>query len=139
TETTFGIPSGHAQNSIVVWGSMAASIGKRWVWAAAIVLSLLIGLSRIYLGVHFTIDVLAGWLVGALLLWTLLKLEPWVLEWLENKNLSYQIAAAFTVSVLLIVLAAIVRMGLNGWEIPPRWIENARAANPESGLSVGGM
>lgn len=132
TETSFGIPSGHAQNSLVVWGSLAASIGKRWAWGAAIALSLLIGLSRIYLGVHFPLDVLVGWLVGGLLLWTLWKLEPRLLEWLHDKNLAVQIFAAFTASVLLIALAAIVRTALNGWEIPPSWIENARAANPDS-------
>jgi membrane-associated phospholipid phosphatase len=158
TETTFGMPSGHAQNSVVVWGSLAASVGKAWAWAAAIVLSIIIGISRIYLGVHFPSDVLAGWLVGVVLLWILLKVEPQVLGWMKKKNIAVQIAVVFAASILLIALAVVARLALINWEIPVSWIENARAANPDAdpidpfafsglisnaavffGLSVGGI
>ncbi|MBV9467811.1 MAG: phosphatase PAP2 family protein, partial [Abitibacteriaceae bacterium] len=72
-ESSFGIPSGHAQNSMAVWGFLAAKqrVGK--VWAAVIIF--LIGLSRLYLGVHFPTDVLAGWVIGGALLWAFLRYE----------------------------------------------------------------
>ncbi len=64
----YGLPSGHAQNAAAVWGFVALWARRPWVWIAAGLLTFLIGLSRIYLGVHFPTDVLGGWLLGAGLL-----------------------------------------------------------------------
>jgi undecaprenyl-diphosphatase len=66
-------PSGHAMMSAVVFltlGALAARFGERkrlkaLALGAGVFLSLLVGLSRIYLGVHWASDVLAGWCVGA--------------------------------------------------------------------------
>lgn len=66
-------PSGHSANSMMVYLSLAlllAPEGHRRAWAAAAVaLSLLVGISRPMLGVHWPSDVLAGWAFG--LLWVL--------------------------------------------------------------------
>lgn len=66
-------PSGHAMTSIVVYGTLAFLIArlaptrllKRLTWTIAIVVILLIGWSRLYLGVHYPSDVLAGFVMGA--------------------------------------------------------------------------
>jgi undecaprenyl-diphosphatase len=66
-------PSGHAMTSIVVYGTLAFLIARlaptRWlrrlVWALAVLVVVLVGLSRLYLGVHYPSDVLAGFLIGA--------------------------------------------------------------------------
>jgi len=67
-ELGYGLPSGHAQNAVVIWGGLAAWRGTRPAWAAAALIALLIGLSRIYRGVHFPTDVIGGWLIGTVLL-----------------------------------------------------------------------
>ncbi|WP_297515505.1 phosphatase PAP2 family protein [uncultured Caulobacter sp.] len=66
-------PSGHAMLSAVVFltlGVLAARFAERrrvkvLAVASAVLLSLLVGASRVYLGVHWASDVLAGWCVGA--------------------------------------------------------------------------
>lgn len=66
-------PSGHALLATVVFltlGAMLAQSAKGralriFVMSAAIALALVVGVTRIYLGVHWTTDVLAGWSVGA--------------------------------------------------------------------------
>lgn len=64
---TASFPSGHALVSFCFWGAAAALSGRRVrpaVWAGVAVLVLLIGLSRIYLGVHYPSDVIAGYLAA---------------------------------------------------------------------------
>lgn len=78
TIDTFSFPSGHAMSSMVVFGllAVAAHCCSPWVRAHPLVLviaplaSVAIGCTRVYLGVHWTTDVLAGWVLGAL--WVML-------------------------------------------------------------------
>lgn len=99
-----GMPSGHAQNSIVVWGVLAAQVGKRWLWALAVIFMLLIGFSRAYLGVHFPTQVAAGWAIGIILLAAFLLLEPRTERWLSQLPLPQQVTLAGVVPIIFALL-----------------------------------
>jgi membrane-associated phospholipid phosphatase len=60
----YSFPSGHSSGAASLYPSLAYYKPKRWLIAIAIVIPFLVGLSRIYLGVHFPTDVLGGWVLG---------------------------------------------------------------------------
>ncbi len=64
-ESTYGMPSGHSQLSVVFWAYAVQFLPKKWRIPVLIGCPLLIGFSRVYLGVHFPSDVIGGYLVGA--------------------------------------------------------------------------
>lgn len=64
----FGFPSGHAVAAVVVYGGLALLVGTRRGYVAGAALCVLIPLSRVVLGVHYLVDIVAGVAVGAALL-----------------------------------------------------------------------
>ncbi len=100
----YGLPSGHAQSSIVVWASIATWAHKMWLSVVAIGLIAIIGFSRIYLGVHFPTDVLAGWSIGGALLGLYLFLESKVGKRLAQLSLRVQILLAVAMPIVLLLI-----------------------------------
>ncbi len=70
--SSYAFPSGHATQAVAVWGALAflatltLSTWPRKVaaWTVAVIVSGLVGLTRLYLGVHWVSDVAAGWALG---------------------------------------------------------------------------
>jgi membrane-associated phospholipid phosphatase len=100
----YGIPSGHSQNAIVFWGVIAQWIGTAWGWIAAILLMLLIGISRMYLGVHFPTDVFVGWAIGIVILGIYIVLGERVEKWLGGLSLAVQILLALLLPLVLLAV-----------------------------------
>ncbi len=126
--SSFGIPSGHAQNAVCTWGYLANFLNNAWAWVAAFILIILIGISRIYLGAHFPIDVAIGWTTGAFILTAVLRLEPKAAVFLQNLDLRRQILISFLASIVLLALFYLCLMALGSWHLPSSWAENAMAA-----------
>ncbi|WP_236757846.1 phosphatase PAP2 family protein [Aeromonas cavernicola] len=67
----FGMPSGHTASALLFWGMLLTWYWPTQRWLAttlALLLASMTGLARVWLGVHFISDVVAGLLIGALLL-----------------------------------------------------------------------
>ena len=102
--SNYSLPSGHAQNSMTILGWLGIKIKTWWMRTLSVVLIGLIGLSRVYIGVHWLGDVVAGWAVGFLLLIVLWKLEEPIHSFLSkyNPNLQYLGLVIFgTVAMIL--------------------------------------
>ncbi len=69
----FGTVSGHAATAMAIGLTSAGIIRRRWYWFAAVAYVVLTSFSRMYLGVHFPLDILfgltAGTLIGLAMLW----------------------------------------------------------------------
>ncbi|BAZ03122.1 phosphoesterase (plasmid) [Tolypothrix tenuis PCC 7101] len=84
SETSFSFPSGHALGSMVLYGFIAYELATHYpqfakvIYSLTVILIAAIGLSRLYLGVHWPTDIIAGYGVGFLWLMicmTMLKLQ----------------------------------------------------------------
>ena len=98
-----GLPSGHTQNTVVVWGLLAARSGKTLLWLIAGILMIGIPLSRVYLGVHFPTDLFGGYLLGGLILLVFLWLSPRIETWLVKKGFFWQILIALIGPLILLL------------------------------------
>jgi membrane-associated phospholipid phosphatase len=94
-------PSGHAQNAMAIWGYLAGRARRAGFWVLAVLLILGIGLSRLYLGVHYPQDVLAGYLVGALFLLVFALSEKYLTRLVGPLTVGAQVVLALAVPALV--------------------------------------
>ena len=146
-ETGFGLPSGHSQNAAGLFGMMAATVRKKGFTIFILVVIFLVGLSRLYLGMHFLRDVLAGWFLGGLFVWLYMRFEKQVANWLGAKSLSVQILLSFVLALVLILLGFGSKALSSSWQMPAEWINNAALTggavpdpfNMEGTITLGGV
>ena len=79
-------------------------VRKWWFTILAVVIVLSMGISRLYLGVHFPADVVGGWLVGLFAMWMALWVAPRVGSWAASWPAGAQILAVLALTVVLIAI-----------------------------------
>jgi len=142
SETSFGLPSGHAMNSASLWGFFASQVKKRWMTIIVLVVVFLIGFSRLVLGMHYLTDVLGGWLFGGLLLFIFLKLERPVTLWIKRLGLWEQIGLVVLSSLALLAITYLFIALDSPWNPPAEWISNApnlAPLDPSGMVSLAGI
>ncbi len=135
-ESSFGLPSGHAQTAATIWGWLACEIKKRWFTIVALVLTFLIGLSRLYLGVHFLSDVVLGWLIGGLLVWIYSACYKKAGKWLGDRSLWTKLWLVLLSGIVMVAVVLLARWSSSSWVMESTWLERAGEAAP---LSIEGV
>lgn len=74
TATGKAFPSGHSQGAATAGATISYYLKKRWVTILAIIVVALVGFSRLYLGVHYPKDVIAGLVFGVIMAYIGIKL-----------------------------------------------------------------
>ena len=78
TATGYSFPSGHTQTATTFWTSIIYLFRKTWIFIIGILMILGAGISRLYLGVHWPMDVIVGWGLGIVFSILFIKLFNYV-------------------------------------------------------------
>jgi len=101
---SYGFPSGAAQTSLLL-GSLLIHYGKKnWLWALGLSYILLISFSRLYLGVHYPLDLIGGWTIGLILFLLYLYLCPRIEAFFSKRSPLFALAASVGIPLLFIAL-----------------------------------
>lgn len=109
-------PSGHSQLPMMFFGAIAMQLRIKWVTVSLAVLIFLVGFSRLYLGVHWPLDVLGGWAIGAVLLWGFQSTQGF---WMgDNMSLGRKLLWAVVIPLATLVIWRIVISPATYWNTP---------------------
>lgn len=133
TATGYSFPSGHTQGAASFFTALALRIRKRWFTVLAIFLMIAVAVSRVYLGVHWPVDVLGGLLIGT------------GLGYLLHRILSRKTNDERALNVLLITLEAAVLavcllyslLAAKGWVNSEKVGDLFKAAGTSLGVVLG--
>lgn len=98
TAEGYSFPSGHTQNTTTLWTFFMLYLKRSWLYAAGILVILLVGVSRLYLGVHTPADVAGGMLIGAV--------------WVFICSFFYEKAQKYECNRLLFIVFSVAMLGL---------------------------
>lgn len=98
--TGYSFPSGHTQSGVTVFGSLAMWFKKNTLKVTCVILAVLVGVSRLYFGVHTPADVIASFLIGAAVIF--------LAEWLFRICKAHDVSAFVTtllISFFMVIFA----------------------------------
>ena len=104
----YSTPSAHSQNAAAFYGWIGIKVKTWWMMLASSILIVLIGLSRVYLGVHYLGDVLLGWGLGIVTVIVFYKFYDPIKTFVSKFNSDYVYLSIAFIGFILIALSAFV-------------------------------
>ncbi len=116
----YGLPSGHVQNTTTVFPLLAAWLRRSWVWLLVIFYIFLMGLSRLYLGVHFLQDLFVGLLLGLLVVGLYLVWQHYFATSFSRHILGRRLFLLVSVPVVLsaVYVGVMLLLGAPNMDVP---------------------
>ncbi|MFW6063502.1 MAG: phosphatase PAP2 family protein [Chloroflexota bacterium] len=131
-ESGFGAPSGHVQIATVIYLYVAAVVRQRRVWLLAFLAIGLMGFSRVFLGMHFVHDALAGFLVGVLILFACWAWRANFHKQFGNRILGQRLLVVVLVPLFFLGLYIGLMTFLNTVPLEVAWDGHASAAQTDT-------
>ncbi|MEW5988942.1 MAG: phosphatase PAP2 family protein [Chloroflexota bacterium] len=136
SEPTYGLPSAHAQSVVVAYVFLAAWLRRGWVWLLCLLMVILTGLARLYLGVHFLHQVVAGFMLGILILLGFSVWERYLAQSFVKRILGQRLLIVLLVPTVMAVLYTAGRLLVGAPDLAATWNFYIPAAEQESLESV---
>ena len=95
----YSFPSGHTQQSTSLFTTLMAEFKKKWLYLVGVLAILLVGFSRMYLGVHWPTDVIGGLVIG--IIWTIIAIR--LFDWSKDKGKPV-LLGVFVIPMLICIL-----------------------------------
>ena len=121
TDGGYGIPSGHTQFTTTIYLFFAIWIRRWWMWLLAIIMIILMSVSRVYLGSHFVHDVIAGFLLGLLVLAGYLVWQRRYMAGFEKRILGQRLLTVVLVPMLFTAVYLIIRLIIGETDDSVEW------------------
>jgi membrane-associated phospholipid phosphatase len=107
----FGLPSGHTSLQFALWISAAMLFKKRWLWVFSIAFITLTGISRMYLGLHYPVDIVGGILTGGFALFVIQVLLRY-----SKFNRSEKIQPVSLIFLLFPIIPLLLFIDMENWQ-----------------------
>ncbi len=104
----YSTPSGHAQNSATIYGWITARVKTWWMALIAVTIVGLVGISRIYIGVHYLEDVLLGWGIGIITVLAFIYLERPARTFVSRYNPQHLLVGVMFIGFLITLIASLL-------------------------------
>lgn len=131
-QASFGFPSAHAELAAAIWGLVALRVGRPLVTVGCALLVVMIGLSRLVLGVHYPLDVIGGYLIGLAILAGFLLAWPRAVQIAQAHPPRRVALAALLLSLVAVAASGLVAASIGPWSPDTAWTGPIAGLDPVS-------